>query len=385
MNSVVVGSGAVRQEDFSRAISGLPAQGIDARVTRTNIDLAVRNTADLIRIPSVTASHDEHLMSRMLEGQLQQLGMNVETFEVRGHEARNVLGCFGTPKIVFTTHMDVVPAPEEMFIPRIDGETIFGRGACDTKGIISCMIEAASILKSSGQTDFGLLFVVGEETTGAGARQAAIDLQNRGIEFIVNGEPTEGKLVNAHKGVLNFKLTFGGQACHSGYPQRGIDANRKMIKAAQTLYELADLGVFGTDSLLGETTLNLGVFQSDNLGAHTIAKGAEIRGMFRTAVPNRQVLEILESLKLDADVLRVGSSFEPVRLLDLPGFERDQVAYGTDVPHFLPLGAKCLLYGPGSISFAHSDKEQIAIADLEQGLNGYLRIFDRLIERTSQS
>ncbi len=90
------------------------------------------------------------------------------------------------------------------FASREDDEFIWGRGACDTKGIIASMIIAAEALLDAGERNFGLLFVVGEERNSAGAYHAA--KHPRGSRFIINGEPTENKLALGSKGALRYEV-----------------------------------------------------------------------------------------------------------------------------------------------------------------------------------
>ena len=97
---------------------------------------------------------------------------------------------WGEPLVVtLSTHIDTVPP---FFTSREDDDHIWGRGACDTKGIIASMIKAVEALLEGGQRGFGLLFVVGEERNSAGAYKAA--QTPRGSRYIINGEPTENQL-----------------------------------------------------------------------------------------------------------------------------------------------------------------------------------------------
>src|SRR5215831_2255101 len=117
-------------------------------------------------------------------------------------EARrfNVFAQFGnTPVVTLSTHIDTVPP---FFASREDDEHIWGRGSCDTKGIIAAMIKAVEALLEAGERNFGLLFVVGEERNSAGAYKAA--QAPRGSQYIVNGEPTENKLALGSKGALRY-------------------------------------------------------------------------------------------------------------------------------------------------------------------------------------
>ena len=108
-----------------------------------------------------------------------------------------------------------------------------GRGACDTKGIISAMIKSAERLLESGIRDFGLLFVVGEERNSAGAYVAA---QNpRGSKFLINGEPTENQLALGSKGALRYEVIAKGRMARSAYPELGDSAIIKLLDALERI------------------------------------------------------------------------------------------------------------------------------------------------------
>ncbi len=112
----------------------------------------------------------------------------IERMDVEPHRF-NVFGQFGDlPVLTLSTHMDTVPP---FFPSREDDEFIWGRAACDTKGIIASMIAAAEKLLDRGETNLGLLFVVGEERNSAGAIRAA--KEPRGSRFIINGGALNGK------------------------------------------------------------------------------------------------------------------------------------------------------------------------------------------------
>jgi len=173
----------------------------------------------------------------------------VELIEVEPRR-NNVFAQFGEPLIVtLSTHMDTVPP---YFASREDDQHIWGRGACDTKGIIASMITAAAQLLEAGQRNFGLLFVVGEERNSAGAYHAA---QNpRGLRYIINGEPTENNLALGSKGALRYEVVASGRMAHSAYPELGDSAIHKLIDALCAIKEIP----LPVDELLGPSTLNIG-------------------------------------------------------------------------------------------------------------------------------
>jgi acetylornithine deacetylase len=144
-------------------------------------------TKTLVNIPSVTGQ--EGACSEFVRGQLLEHRYRVELQPVSDGRS-NVLAFYGVPEVVLSTHLDTVPP----FMPASeDDEFIYGRGSCDAKGIVASQIIAAERLRDEGVRDFGLLFLVGEETVSDGAQAA--NAFPRGSKYIINGEPTENKLV----------------------------------------------------------------------------------------------------------------------------------------------------------------------------------------------
>src|SRR5450631_2715025 len=139
----------------------------------------------------------------------------------------NVFAQWGEPlTVTLSTHMDTVPP---FFASREDAHFIWGRGACDTKGIIASMIHAAQALVTDGVRGIALLFVVGEERNSAGAYAAAKN--PRGSRYLINGEPTENKLALGSKGALRYEINAQGRMAHSAYPHLGESAIDKLLDA----------------------------------------------------------------------------------------------------------------------------------------------------------
>ena len=167
--------------------------------------------------------------------------------------ATNVLATWGEPVVTFSTHIDTVPP---FFPSREDEQLIWGRGACDTKGIIASMIFAVEALLAGGyMRGIAMLFVVGEERNSAGALAAAKD--NRGSRFIINGEPTENKLALGSKGALRYEVVASGRMAHSAYPHLGESAIEKLLDALERVRRIA----LPHDQLLGASTLNIGTIK----------------------------------------------------------------------------------------------------------------------------
>jgi len=204
----------------------------------------------LIDIPSPTGA--ERAMGEFLERELAQLGLTVRRQAVEG-DRFNVFASAGEhPRVVINSHIDTVPP---WFASREDGQKIYGRGACDTKGVIAAMIAAGERLLARGVRDFAFLFVVGEETDSIGAKTANVEFGDLGSEYVLVGEPTESKFARASKGALTVVVHFDGVAAHSAYPQRGDSAVKKMISAI-TAIESTD---WGWHEIVGSATVNVGV------------------------------------------------------------------------------------------------------------------------------
>src|ERR1700694_3352966 len=205
----------------------------------------------LIDIESIIPN--ENAVGDFLCDELQRRGMEARKNPVEGPRA-NVLATWpehAHPETVFSTHMDTVPP---FIASSEDDGRIYGRGACDAKGIIAAQILAAEKLRGAG-VFAGLLFLVGEERDSIGAKAA--DQQPIGARFMINGEPTENKLALASKGALHVELVARGKMAHSAYPELGESAIDKLVEALHRLHAMN----LPKDADVGPCTKNVGSIQ----------------------------------------------------------------------------------------------------------------------------
>ena len=270
------------------------------------------------------------------------------------------------PYVTLSTHVDTVPP----IIPprRADGR-LYGRGACDAKGIAAAMICAGERLREA-DIAVALLFVVGEEATHDGAHAADEWLRASGFQSraLVNGEPTEGTLALGTKGAMRVLVRTEGEAAHSAYPHLGRSATLMLV---ELLAELSGLRL-PTNELLGETTINIGKLEG-GVADNVMAPWAEARLMARLVTPADDVWALLERWAAGRATLLRGIEVPPVRLGTLPGYPTSVVAFATDIPA-MPSWGTPYLYGPGSIHVAHRDDEMIGFADLEAAVGVYERL-----------
>ena len=322
-------------------------------------------TKALIDLPSPTGS--EKQVVQFLKEYLEQAGFDVRLQEVSADRS-NIYARFGEPLVVFSTHTDVVPPH---FPAREDKDFIYGRGACDAKGIIAAQIKAAEKLIADGVKNFGLLFVVGEESGSDGAR-AANNLLNR-CKYLINGEPTENKMALGSKGALRVKIKTIGKAAHSAYPQQGDSA---IIKLLDVLNEVCALSL-PRDVVFGETTCNIGTIFG-GIQANVIPDSAQAELMFRLVTPADQIKHKIEEIINGRAELQYTFECEPVRLQSIDGFETKVVSFTTDIPLLTNWG-KPFLIGPGSILDAHTSGERIGKKELEQVVILYCKIANQLL------
>jgi acetylornithine deacetylase len=330
-------------------------------------------TRALVDIESITGNEEK--VGLFLFDHLSRLTSRyhgrIERMEVEPHRF-NVFAQFGNrPVVTLSTHMDTVPP---FFPSREDDECIWGRAACDTKGIIASMITAVERLLEQGRTNLGLLFVVGEERNSAGAFHAAS--HPRGSRFLINGEPTENKLAIGSKGALRYELIARGKMAHSAYPELGESAIEKLL---DTLADVRRIKL-PVDGLLGPSTLNIGTIaggRAPNIIPDEARAELLIRLVGDSSGTKKAMLEAARGRVEVNQVLEI-----PALLLgSLDGIETTVVAYTTDIPAFGNTWGRPFLFGPGTIHVAHTLEERVPKRQLMDAVEIYQRMVQDLWKR----
>jgi acetylornithine deacetylase len=326
-------------------------------------------TRELIDIPSVTPEEEQvglYLYARLSELCAKYHGL-AEMNEVEPGRS-NVYAVFGEPVVTLSTHMDTVPP----FVPsREDAEFIWGRGACDTKGIIACMITAAEQLLAEGTRNIALLFVVGEERNSAGAYYAA--KHPKGSKYIVNGEPTENQLALGGKGALRYELVAHGKMAHSAYPELGESAIEKLLDVLETIRRIP----LPVDQVLGPSTLNIGTIHGGR-APNVIPDEARAEIFIRTVGDSASTMKALEDAVAGRVELNFVLEIVALRLKAVAGLPTTVVAYATDIPAFAGQWGEPLLLGPGTIHVAHTLHERVPKKQLMEAIELYKQIVRQL-------
>ncbi|KAJ6445145.1 acetylornithine deacetylase [Purpureocillium lavendulum] len=379
-----------------------------AAITPTYRDSLLSLHKSLVSIESITGNENEvgrwlidYLVGRGYTAELQFVApgdggkerFNVVAWPGDETRRRNGKAARAEPKVVLTSHIDVVP-PHIPYSISDHGDDITshtmisGRGSVDAKASVAAIITAVDDLLLAGTDasigdDLMLLFVVDEEVAGAGMRAFSdsltrMDPPPRPFSAVIFGEPTEGKLACGHKGALFCDITARGVPGHSGYPWLGKSANELMVRALARVLD-ADLG---TSDLFGNTTVNVGLFEGGVAG-NVIPEKAFVKIGVRVAigpqkdgarVVEKKIQRILDDVDDEAFTFECSQGYGSVECnCDVPDFDTITVNYGTDVPNLAGNHTR-YLYGPGDILVAHGARENLTVGVLEQAVEGYKKL-----------
>jgi acetylornithine deacetylase len=324
-------------------------------------------TRQLIDIESI--SGNEGAAGEFLAQQLEGLGYAVERMPVEEGRFNVYARPAGVeaPPLVFSTHLDTVPP---FILSREDDANIYGRGACDAKGILAAMV-AASLRLNAAKVPVGLLFVVGEERNSKGALTA--NEHPRGSRFLVNGEPTDNRMASLSKGCLRVEVVCHGRPAHSAYPELGESAIEKLLDVLQRLRTME----LPHDETAGATTLNIGIIEGGK-ATNVIPDFAKAQLLYRLVGESAPLREKIVAAAADEARIDFVLDIAYMNFRTVPGIETMTAAFTTDIPKLSNWGEPVLL-GPGSILVAHTEREFIAKAELFRAVDLYEQVARHLL------
>ena len=321
-------------------------------------------TRQLIDIESITGN--EAPVGEFLYAELQRMGYQSRKMPVEGARFNVIATRTERPEIFFSTHMDTVPP----FIPSSEDATrVYGRGACDAKGIIATQIATAERLYSQG-IHVGLLFLVGEERDSLGAKVA--NLQAFGCKFLINGEPTENRLATASKGTLRVEVIASGRMAHSAYPELGESAIEKLLEALNRLRAMK----LPTEPGIGPSTVNIGLIEGGR-APNVIPDHAKAQLLYRLVGPTEQLRRDIVAAVGDLAKVEFSLEIPFMRFRTLDDLPTMVAAFTTDIPALSNWGEPFLV-GPGSIHVAHTTREFVEKKDLNDCVELYCEMAHKL-------
>lgn len=374
--------------------------------------VAVGYLRDYVATPSVNPSGRTDIdpgwvgEERYAELVRQQLGkLRVDSVLVGSGNRKSVVGevraAGPAETLLVASHLDTVPVDNmkiDPFDPVIRDGRLMGRGSCDTKAGMAALMAALGRVLERGTLARHLVIVgeADEESSGSlGVADVLAHLGGSRVDFAIATEPTELRMVNAHKGIALGRVEAHGRACHSSEPRRGRNA---IVALAHAIGRLEQLGVELEGRVheeLGCGTLSIGVIGGGH--APNIVPDRAWLLMDRRTLPGETSealrAEIERALAGLADVrladLRMGKDplYTPPthpaavachRALERAGCNPDprSVAFATDAGLFAREGIPSLVLGPGSITQAHTDAEYVEIEQLERMVG----VFENLLE-----
>lgn len=309
------------------------------------------------------------------------------------------------PLLLLNGHLDTVPPTPNGGAPEVRGKLLFGRGAADMKGAVAAMTMALVALQRAKfplKRPVMLAAVAGEEIGGLGTKALVREVK---AEACIVGEPTQLRLVTAHKGVEWGEIVVEGRSAHASRPELGVNS---IHWAAVIVQALRELGARWTRErshpLLGSPTLNIGVIQG-GMAPNVVPDRCLIR-FDRRWLPGEELEAIYEEIRATLGRLVQGTNVQvQVKRMEetlhscpmetrpdhpfirtLQGVAAEEglspellgVPYGTDGAILVGRGIPTVVWGPGDIAQAHTADEHIDLGEVWSATRAYLRAIVRL-------
>jgi acetylornithine deacetylase len=371
---------------------------------------SVRILTDLIGFKTISGEDNSSLID-YCDDILKKLGAT--SFRTYDDEKKRV-NLFSTLKaknsnskkpIILSGHTDVVPVSKgwstDPFTATVKENKLYGRGSCDMKGFIACALAFAPIYsKSNLDRDIHFSFTFDEETACQGAPILIEELKKRNIKdgICIIGEPTNMKIIDAHKGCYEYTTYFKGLAGHSSAPHKGVSAveyaSRYVNKLINLREKLRDRAP--KDSIFDppHSTLSIGgIF--GGIAHNVIADKCHVNWETRPVLKedgiflNQEIDKFAnETLLPDMKKVFVHASIEKDIIGEIVGFDRKNkseacelissltgdnsrqvVSFGTEAGLFQEIGISTVVCGPGSIEQAHKIDEFIVLDELKKCLS----------------
>jgi len=370
---------------------------------------AIKILSDLISFRTVSGENNEKLID-YCENILKALGASsFRTFD----DEKKRFNLFSTLKakkvngkkpIILSGHTDVVPVSKswstDPFKATIKEDKLYGRGSCDMKGFIACSLAYAPIFsKANLDRDIHFAFTFDEETACQGAPLLIEELKKRNIKngICIVGEPTNMKIIDAHKGCYEYTTHFQGLAGHGSAPDKGVNAVEYAVKFVNKLLELRETlkSKAPKDSIFDPpyTTLQIGGMEG-GIARNVIADKCKVDWELRPVVKedgifvNKEIDKFVnEKLLPDMKKIYHSSSIKKEVIGEIIGFYRNKksdacelisnitgdnsrnvVSFGTEAGLFQEIGISTVVCGPGSIEQAHKVDEFIELSQIKKCL-----------------
>ena len=381
--------------------------------TGNNIDAVFKNSlkilTDLIAFKTISGEDNNSLIN-YCDDLLKKVGAT--SFKTYDNEKKRV-NLFASLKskspnkkkpIIFSGHTDVVPVSKnwltDPFVATITNDKVFGRGTCDMKGFIACSLAYAPIFANSNlDRDIHFSFTFDEETACQGAPLLISELKKKNITsgICIVGEPTNMKIIDAHKGCYEYTTYFEGLAGHGSKPDKGVSAVEYAVRYINKLMELREILIkkVQKNSVFDPpyTTIGIGGI-SGGIARNVIADKCRVDWEMRPVIKedgefvnsemdqfvNKELLpemkKVFPKSSIKKEIIGEIIGFNRVEKSEACEFisnltgdnSREVVSFGTEAGLFQEIGISTVVCGPGSIEQAHIVDEFITLDQIKKCL-----------------
>lgn len=360
---------------------------------------AAQIARELISIRSENPGCGERGMAAYLSAFLKDCGADVSTRAAlpgRSCLCARLASGSAAPALVFICHMDTVPADcgwhTDPFEPVIKNDRLYGRGACDMKGGTACALSAFARAAAGPRTrDVVFIATVDEEADMAGAEAVAKSGWVRAEDWIIDTEPTDGKIRGSHKGRTWLDITAHGIAAHASTPENGADAN---LAAARMMTGLsAAVAALAPHPKIGKPTIVFGQIAGGE-EPYAVPAHCAFTADLRLVPPytTHDILNRAHALAREIEAAMPGITFDIETACDRPpvafehgsavtdalrraaraaGYPEPETGLFTGYTDTAVLAAalgadNACSFGPGSLAQAHKPDEYVALSEIER-------------------
>jgi acetylornithine deacetylase len=377
-----------------------------------SLPAAIRYLREYVAIPSVNpmrrtdldpAITGERRYAEHVCSQLRRLGLDCEL--VGDPERPSVIAharvAGARETLAIASHLDTVPVDGmtiDPFDPRVEGGRVFGRGACDTKGGMAALVCALERVLRDGTLRRNVIAIgeADEEAGSTGANAVLAHLADRRPDWAIATEPTELRVVTAHKGIVRAGVVARGVAVHSSDPSRGRNAIVALARAALSIDALGRALAGRPDPRLGPPTLSIGVMSGGSAanivpdqaslivdrrltpGETEASVRAEIEDAIRKSGAEQVAIDWCRTEKPGLSIPDDHASLRACqRALAAAGLPTAPAiaAFGTDAGVFASAGLPSVVLGPGSVEQAHTADEWVEVSQVEKMVEVLERLF----------
>ncbi|TFH48251.1 MAG: acetylornithine deacetylase [Lysobacterales bacterium] len=370
----------------------------------------------LIAFDTTSRNSNLELMAFVVD-YLKELGVDSELVHNDEGTKANLYATLGPADrsgIALSGHTDLVPVDgqdwhTDPFQVIENNDRLYGRGTSDMKSFIAiCLALAPEFLARDITTPLHFAFSYDEEIGCVGVRGLIDALARRPIKpsAVIIGEPTQMKVVRAHKGKLSYRCRVHGHEAHSSLSHIGVNAVEAAAEAVTFLKSMArrhrDQGPFDAELVPPYTTVHTGTIRGGT-ALNIVPKDCSFEFEFRHlpeddphVLLNELRRHVEEHIAPEMTATEPGTGFSFELMSHIPGLATDEdaqvvqlakaltgqnttakVAFGTEAGLFQAGGMPAVVCGPGSIDQAHKPDEVIARDQIRQCETFLRKLFER--------